>query len=296
MIRSMTGFGRAGFAVPDARFDVEVRSVNHRFLDARVRLPKLLAAHESDVRAAIQRRFERGKVDLTVASASGEAKPTKLEVDLGAAQQYLRAAAALRASEGVSGELSVTSLLSLPGVARFSEPELPAAELREGLFAALEEALEALDAMRAAEGAALERDLLARLERVIELGDFLEQRSGLVQQAVRERLRKRAQQLEQETGLLDAARLHQEVVFAADRMDVNEELVRMRSHVAQFREILAGAGPRSPVGRRLDFLLQEFGREANTIGSKASDAPIAHQIVEMKTEIERMREQVQNVE
>ena len=114
--------------------------------------------------------------------------------------------------------------------------------------------------------------------------------------AVRERLRKRAQQLGQEVGLIDPARLHQEIVIAADRLDVNEELVRLRSHVDQFRGILSGAGPRSPVGRRLDFLLQEFGREANTIGSKGSDAPIAHQIVELKTEIERMREQVQNIE
>ena len=296
MIRSMTGFGRSGFVLQELRFEVEVRSVNHRFLEARVRLPKPLAAFESEVRAAIQARFERGKVDLTVASAGGDSKATKLEIDLVTAQQYLRAAAALREAEGVSGELGVASVLALPGVARFSEPELPAAALREGLFGALEQALEALDAMRAAEGAALERDLLARLERVSELAAFLEQRSGLVQQAVRERLRKRAQQLEQETGLLDAARLHQEVVIAADRLDVTEELVRLRSHVAQFREILAGAGARSPVGRRLDFLLQEFGREANTVGSKASDAPIAHQIVELKTEIERMREQVQNVE
>lgn len=296
MIRSMTGFGRSSFAMRDARFDLEVRSVNHRFLDARVRLPKPLAACESDVRAAIQQRFERGKVDLTVASASGEVKATQLEIDLATAQQYLRAAAALRESEGIRGELGVADVLALPGVARVSERDLPAAELRAGLFPALEQALEALDAMRAAEGAALERDLLARLERVIELTAFLAERSGIVQQSVRERLRKRAQQLEQETGLLDPARLHQEVVIAADRLDVNEELVRLRSHVEQFREILAGAGPRSPVGRRLDFLLQEFGREANTIGSKASDAPIAHQIVELKTEIERMREQVQNVE
>ena len=296
MIRSMTGFGRASFAMREARFDVEVRSVNHRFLDARVRLPKPLAALESDVRAAIQARFERGKVDLTVTALGGDLKANQLEIDLGVAQRYLDAAGALRAGHGVGGELAVADVLALPGVARFSEPELPAEALRESLFAGLEQALEALDAMRAAEGAALARDLAARLERVLELTAFLEQRSGLVQQAVRERLRKRAQQLEQETGLLDAARLHQEVVIAADRLDVSEELVRLRSHVAQFREILAGAGPRSPVGRRLDFLLQEFGREANTVGSKASDAPIAHQIVELKTEIERMREQVQNVE
>ncbi len=296
MIRRLTGYGRCGFGVQDVRFEVEVRSVNHRFLDARIRLPKPLMQHESEVRAAIQRRFERGKVDLTVASPGGETKLTRLEIDLAAAGQYLRAAAALREAEGLGGELDVASVLSLPGVARFSEPELPAEELREELFESVEAALEALDGMRAAEGAALERDLLARLERVVSLTDSLEQRSGLVQETVRERLRKRAQQLEQEVGLIDPSRLHQEIVIAADRLDVNEELVRLRSHVEQFRGILAGAGPRSPVGRRLDFLLQEFGREANTIGSKGVDAPIAHQVVELKSEIERMREQVQNVE
>jgi uncharacterized protein (TIGR00255 family) len=292
----MTGFGRAGFGVQELRFDVEVRSVNHRFLDARVRLPKLLGAYESELRAAIERRFDRGRVDLVVAAPGGEAKAAKLEIDLAAARQYLRAARALRESERVPGELGVADLLGLPGVARFSEPELAEDALREGLLAAVESALAGLDAMRVAEGAALERDLEARLVRVAELVDFLEQRSGLVQQTVRERLRKRAQQLEQDTGLLDAARLHQEIVIAADRLDVSEELVRLHSHVAQFRQILSGAGPRSPVGRRLDFLLQEFAREANTVGSKGSDAPIAHQIVELKTEIERLREQVQNVE
>ena len=117
-----------------------------------------------------------------------------------------------------------------------------------------------------------------------------------MQRSVRERLRRRAEQLRQEAGILDEARLHQEIVLAADRLDVSEELVRLRSHVEQFRRILEEAGPGKPVGRRLDFLLQEFGREANTIGSNASDAPVAHTIVELKTEIERLREQVQNLE
>ena len=296
MIRSMTGFGRSGFGVQEVRFEVEVRSVNHRFLDARIRLPKPLAEHESDVRAAIQRRFERGKVDLTVAAPGGESKASRVEIDLAAAGQYLRAAEALRASEGLAGQLEVSGVLSLPGVARFVEPELPAGELRQALLGSVETALGALDEMRAAEGAALERDLLARLDRVLSLTEFLEHRSGLVRDTVREKLRKRAQQLEQEVGVIDPGRLHQEIVIAADRLDVSEELVRLRSHVEQFRSILAGAGPRNAVGRRLDFLLQEFGREANTIGSKGVDAPIAHQIVELKTEIERMREQVQNIE
>jgi uncharacterized protein (TIGR00255 family) len=128
------------------------------------------------------------------------------------------------------------------------------------------------------------------------LSHSLEARSGAVRDAARARLRKRAEQLKGETGILDEARLHQEIVIAAERLDITEEIVRLRSHVDQFREIVATGGPGQPVGRRLDFLLQEFSREANTIGSKGSDSPVAHLVVDLKTEIERMREQVQNVE
>jgi uncharacterized protein (TIGR00255 family) len=196
----------------------------------------------------------------------------------------------------VGGEIGVAGLLALPGVARFVEPDLSADALREGLLRAVDAALEAADAMRASEGEALLRDLLERLGRVQELVADVEARGEVVQQGVRERLRRRAEQLRQEVGIVDEARLHQEIVIAADRLDVVEELVRLRSHALQFRRILDEAGPGKPVGRRLDFLLQEFGREANTIGSKASDGPVAHTIVELKTEIERLREQVQNLE
>ena len=296
MIRSMTGFGRASFQVEELAFDVEVRSVNHRYLDARVRLPRPLASFEADVRGRIQQRFARGKVDLSVSAPGGAMTPSRLEIDLEAARQYLRAAADLGGERDVAGQLEVGTLLALPGVSRFAEPDVSAEELQSGLSRAVDSALEALEAMRASEGAALERDLLARLSRVEELVDLLEQRAGAVQDSVRERLQRRAEQLALETGPVDEARLRQEIVLAADRMDVTEEIVRLRSHVQQFREIVAGGDSGKPVGRRLDFLLQEFGREANTIGSKGSDAPIAHQVVELKTEIERIREQVQNVE
>jgi uncharacterized protein (TIGR00255 family) len=292
----MTGFGRASFAVGELAFDVELRSVNHRYLDARVKLPRLLAGLEGDVRARLQARLDRGKVDLTVSSPGGAGPTPRLEIDLEAARQYLRAARDLHESEGVGGEIGVAGLLALPGVARFVEPDLSADALREGLLRAVDAALEAADAMRASEGEALLRDLLERLGRVQELVADVEARGEVVQQGVRERLRRRAEQLRQEVGIVDEARLHQEIVIAADRLDVVEELVRLRSHALQFRRILDEAGPGKPVGRRLDFLLQEFGREANTIGSKASDGPVAHTIVELKTEIERLREQVQNLE
>jgi uncharacterized protein (TIGR00255 family) len=292
----MTGFGRASFRVGSASFEVEVRCVNHRHLDARVRLPRPLAALEAEVRERIQRHLARGKVDLSVASPDGGSLPPALAIDLEAARAYLRAARELRESEDLPGELEVGVLLGLPGVARFAEPSLPETELRHGLLEAVDAALAGADAMRAAEGAALERELLARLEHVAGLAASLHERAGTVQAAARERLRKRAEQLAQETGLRDEARLYQEIVIAADRLDVTEEIVRLRSHVEQFRAGLSAAGPGQPVGRRLDFLLQELGREVNTIGSKASDAPVTTLIVDLKTELERIREQVQNIE
>jgi len=160
----------------------------------------------------------------------------------------------------------------------------------------VEQAIAATLRMRASEGEGLELEFRRRLGRVVELVDALEARSATVQVFVRERLRKRSRELEAETGLLDEARLHQEVVLAADRLDVSEELSRLRSHVEQFLGVLDTAEAGSPVGRRLDFLLQELGRESNTVGSKANDAEMAHAVVELKTELERIREQVQNVE
>lgn len=296
MIRSMTGFGRSSIQMGDLGFDFEVRSVNHRHLDSRVRVPRILTAFESEIRARIQARISRGKVDMTIVAPEGAQPATRVEIDLDAAREYSRAAEALAQLEGVAGTLTVDTLVSLPGVSRVVEPEVPADELLGALRRGADAALDALDAMRVAEGAAIERDLAARLELVERLVDSIAARSELVADSIRERLRKRTEQLELETGLIDEARLHQEIVIAADRLDVSEEIVRLRSHLEQFRDIVGSAGLGSPIGRRLDFLLQEFGREANTIGSKGSDAPIAHSVVELKTELERIREQVQNVE
>jgi len=212
------------------------------------------------------------------------------------AEQYLAAARELSEGRGIAGDLDVTSLLGMPGVARFVEVSLPADEIERELAKGVGAALDALSAMREKEGGALAVAFEAQLSRVEELVSFFEARSATVVEAAKSRLRKRTEQIQQETGLVDEARLYQEIVIAADRLDIQEELVRLRSHVAQFRSIMAGGGAGEPVGRRLDFLLQEFGREANTVGSKASDAELAHSVVELKAEIERIREQVQNVE
>jgi uncharacterized protein (TIGR00255 family) len=292
----MTGFGRATLRLESLGFDVEVRSVNHRHLDARVRVPRILSTCEVDLRARIQQRIGRGKVDLTIVTSDDSTVSARVDIDRGVAVEYGRVARELGGIDGIEGSLTVDTLIGLPGVTHLAEPEFSADELLEALLGGVDRALDALLEMRASEGKAIERDLMSRLERVEALADSIDLRSGLVADAVRDRLRKRTEQLRLETGLLDEARLHQEIVIAADRLDVTEEIVRLRSHMEQFREIVKGAGVGVPVGRRLDFLLQEFGREANTIGSKGSDAPIAHDVVELKAELERIREQVQNIE
>ena len=291
----MTGFGRAQLEAGGVGLAVELRSVNHRHLDLSVRLPRALAGLELELRRALAARFARGKLDLVISVATGSAR-TELELDRALADRYLDFARTFAAERGVDAALHMGELLALPGVARVQEPVLDEATLRPELLAALETAAEAADAMRRAEGAVLERELRARLARVAGLAAEVAERSGEVAAAARERLRKRAEQLRVETGLVDESRLAQELVSAADRMDVTEEVVRLRSHVAQFEASLAAAEPDAGVGRRLEFLLQEMLREANTIGSKAGEAKLAHHVVDLKTELERIREQALNVE
>jgi uncharacterized protein (TIGR00255 family) len=291
----MTGFGRARLELEGVSYAVELRCVNHRHLDVSLRLPRPLSALEPELRRALAGRFTRGKVDLSVAAPPGAAR-ADVDFDHALAGRYVDFARALAEQRGLGAELRAAELLALPGVARVQEHALDEAALAPALAAAVAEAAAAADAMRAAEGRALERELRARLAAVAGLAEDVAARSADVAAAARERLRKRAEQLRAETGLVDEARLAQELIAAAERMDVTEEVVRLKSHVAQFEAALDSAAPGVAVGRRLEFLLQELSREANTIGAKAGDAPLAHRAVDLKTELERIREQVLNVE
>ncbi|HIF95288.1 MAG TPA: YicC family protein [Myxococcales bacterium] len=295
MIYSMTGFGRARREAGGLGLEVEMRSVNHRHLDLRVRLPRILADQESTLKKRIQTGLSRGKVDVTVSLTMTNAKPV-LEFDEGIAAQYVEASNLLRERHSLTDALDVASLLGLPGVTRVVEAGVDAEVFLAPLEGAIDEALEAMIAMRATEGESLATELEGRLSTISALAEAFERRAEEVLVIAKQRLTKRTEQIRQDVGLLDDARLHQEIVIAADRLDITEELVRLQSHVAQFRQTLSSAGPGQPVGRRLDFLLQELGREANTVGSKANDAPLAQDVVELKTELERIREQVQNIE
>lgn len=296
MIRSMTGFGSAEFSVEGVSFSVEVRTVNHRHLDVSVRLPRLLGSLEADVRRVLRDRFDRGKVDLSVGFAPGTVQRSAVELDAELAQRYLEFAEALARERGLEAGLDAGRLLALPGVARLTEHALPPEEAAPALREAVSEAAEQADRMRRAEGEALDRELRGRLGRLASLRSDVVARAPEVAAASRERVHRRVAQLREEVGGLDEARLHQEVALAAERLDVTEELVRLESHLAQFEAALGEAAPGQPVGRRLEFLLQEMVREVNTTGSKAGDAALAHAVVDLKAELERIREQVLNVE
>ncbi len=295
MIYSMTGFGRARCEANGAGIEVEVRSVNHRHLDLRVRLPRVLADCEPALKKRIRENLSRGKVDVTV-TVSMATGMTTLEIDEGIAAQYVEASNVLRDRHSLMDTLEVASLLGLPGVTRVVEAEVDPEGLIDPLFETIDEATESMIAMRIIEGESLAAEVEDRIARVAELAIAFEARADEVLEMAKQRLRKRTEQIKRDVGLVDDARLHQEIVIAADRLDITEELVRLKSHVDQFLTTLASGGRGRPVGRRLDFLLQELAREANTVGSKASDAPLAQDVVELKTELERIREQVQNIE
>jgi uncharacterized protein (TIGR00255 family) len=289
----MTGFGRATFEASQVSFAVEVRCVNQRNLDLSVRLPRSLAGLEPELRKLLSQRFSRGKVELGVTLAAGSAPRTEIEVDRALALRYLALSRELSREAGVVDRIGVAELLAMPGVVRTVEAQAREEDVAGELPAAVARAADAALAMRSAEGAALERELRGRLANIAAFVAELGARAGEVQRAVRERMRVRAEQLRAETGLLDEARLYHEVALAAEKLDVSEELVRLASHAEQMAAAFASE---EPVGRRLDFLTQELAREANTLGAKAGDAPLAQRVVDLKTEIDRIREQVQNIE
>jgi uncharacterized protein (TIGR00255 family) len=269
-----------------------VQSVNHRFLEARCRLPKRLAGLEPRFQRAVQQQFARGHFEVSVQEKDLDGRSRTLKIDLALARQYVESLRTLQQEMNLPGQVTLEMLAGQRELISVEETEETLEEAWAELEPALVAALDALATMRCQEGAALTQALrrhLGEIEGV--LSAILGRTSDLVT-AHRNRLRERVADL-LDGRLPDALRLEQEVALLAERGDVAEECDRLRSHLAQFRETLDQAGPQ---GRRLDFLLQEMNREANTIGSKAADASLAQDVVELKTAIERLREQVQNIE
>ncbi|HEX6927003.1 MAG TPA: YicC/YloC family endoribonuclease [Longimicrobiaceae bacterium] len=296
MIRSMTGFGESEIAVPAGRLRVELRTVNHRYLNVNARLPTALARWEPEIREWLRGHFVRGHVNCTVRlerePGSGAAG---LRLDLDRATAYVELLKELQDRFALGGEADLAVLSRFSDIFIREEPESEAVDVSgEDLRRAVEAAATAVSAMRAEEGRRLQVDLEERFEAIGTALDEIAELAPARLEAERDRLRNAIQELAEGVAV-DPARLAQEIAILAERWDINEELVRFRSHLALARDLLAGDGSEG-VGKRLGFLVQEMHREANTIGSKANHAGIAHRVVAIKEEVERLREQVENIE
>jgi uncharacterized protein (TIGR00255 family) len=292
LVASMTGYGRGEARGVRVTVVAETRSLNHRFFEANVKLPRSLGGNEPDVRRLVQGRIARGRVDVTVSLRRTATAAPIVRTDVALGLAYARGARELGAAAGISSEVSMSDLLRLPGVLTVEEIEEEDGEAAVLLKSAVTDALHELWGMRQTEGAALARDLGGHLDG---LGAWVRDVETLLPTTlarIQARHRERVQAILGETPL-DPARLAQEVATWVARSDIAEELARLGSHLAQFRALLAAGGH---VGRQLDFLAQELHREVNTIASKADDGELVARILEARTLVERIREQVQNVE
>lgn len=292
MVKSMTGYGRAEETVNGCTITVELRSVNNRYLDCNVRIPRIYLFAEDAIKSRVQNTISRGKVDVFVTLDSTGAEKVQVSVNKAAADGYYAALTQLAADYGLSNDISVSLLSRFPEVLLAEKSEEDVEQMAKDICSVLDRALADFDAMRTREGERLKEDILSRAAAIEEKVALVEERSPQTVAEYRAKLEARMNEVLSSTQL-DPARILTEAAIFADKVAVDEETVRLRSHIDQLREMLAKGGA---TGRKLDFLIQEFNREANTIGSKCSDIDISRQVVDIKAEIEKIREQVQNIE
>jgi uncharacterized protein (TIGR00255 family) len=292
MLKSMTGFGSGRAVAGPEDMVAELRAVNAKFCEVKVRLPRELASMEGAIIKQVKDRLVRGTVDVTIKRATRSAMGLLPVVDAALSREYRRALSEVARAAGLADEVTVRDVAQMPNVVRLEEPQVNVAEAEKAAERAVAGALDELAAMRAKEGRAIELDLLARLGTVAALVEEIRACVPRAVDAYRDRLAERVVELTRGVAL-DPQRLAQEVALLADRTDVTEELTRLGSHLQQFRAL---AGAPEPSGRKLDFLVQEMHREVNTTGSKSQQVDISQRVVALKAELERIREQVQNVE
>ena len=292
MIKSMTGYGGAKAEIDDIAVTAELKSVNNRFLDVSVRLPKSCLFAEEAVRAAVGSKISRGKVDVFITVDTSKAEQAVIRVNENLAAAYLKAVRDTAERYGLDGDISALSLVRFPEVLSTEKSDTDRDAVAGAISAVLEQALEGFDAMRTREGGKLEEDILGKLDGLETMVAAVEARSPETVEEYREKLLARMRDVLADTAV-DEGRILQEAAIYADKVAVDEETVRLRSHIDQFRLLLKSG---SPVGRKLDFLVQEMNREANTTGSKCADSQIARTVIDMKAELEKIREQIQNIE
>lgn len=292
MVKSMTGYGRAEETIRGCTITVELRSVNNRYLDCNIRLPRLYLFAEDGIKSRVQNTISRGKADVFVTLDYAGKEEVKVTVNRPVADGYYGALKQLAQSYQLSEDISVSLLSRFPDVLLAEKAEEDTEQRAQDIYSVLDQALADFDEMRTKEGSRLRDDILSRAAAIEDMVTFVEERSPQTVSEYRAKLEARMQEVLQNTQI-DESRLLTEAAIFADKVAVAEETVRLRSHIAQLREMLSKGGA---TGRKLDFLIQEFNREANTIGSKCSDIQIARQVVDIKAEIEKIREQVQNIE
>ena len=290
-MKSMTGYGRCQMELEGREMTVEVKSVNHRFLDISYRLNRALSFLDDTVRKGVGARLARGHVDVFVSYQNHRQDAREVRVDTALALAYQKALCELALAVGKESDVPLSDYTRLPDVLTVQEKEDDQQAVRNLFADALSGALDQLIAMREREGDSMREDILQKISNIEQIREQIAERAPMVVQEYREKLHQRIAALTE--GEIDEARLVTEVAIFADRAAIDEELVRLLSHTAQIRATVELS---EPVGRKLDFLVQELNREVNTIGSKASDAQIAQWVVQAKGEIEKLREQVQNIE
>ena len=292
MIKSMTGYGRACRSFETREITVEVRSVNNRYLDCNVKMPRAYSYAEDRVKQLVKEHVTRGKVDVFITITNTAGEEVKISLNRPVLEGYLAAMQTISADYPVVDNISVTSLSRLPDVFLVEKPDIDEEARAKELMETVDEALTQYDAMRTVEGAALENDLLNRRQTILELVEKVEARSPITIAEYRARLTAKMQEVLASTAI-DESRILTEAAIFADKVAVDEETVRLRSHLNQLQSMLSAGGA---IGRKLDFLLQEMNREANTIGSKGNDLEQARTVVDIKAELEKIREQTQNIE
>lgn len=292
MIKSMTGYGRGEAVLNGRSITIELRSVNNRYLDCSVRLPRAYGFAEEGIKTKVKGATSRGKVDVFVSVDATQSDAVAVALNKPLAESYMRAFAEMGESFGIENDITVSALARFADVLSIEKVPQDQDALAADLFSVLDIALADYDRMRCAEGEKLKEDLLSKLTKMEEYVSIVEARSPQTVKEYREKLLARLQEVLTNTQI-DESRILTEAAIFADKVAVDEETVRLRSHIAQFRAMLAEGGI---VGRKIDFLIQEMNRETNTIGSKCTDLSISHIVVDMKSEIEKLREQVQNIE
>ncbi|WP_458413950.1 YicC/YloC family endoribonuclease [Schinkia sp. CFF1] len=293
MIVSMTGFGRSKKEVQNFKVIVEMKSVNHRFCEFSVRMPRQFLLFEEKIKKIVNQYIQRGRVDIFV-TVEGEGYINRsLQVDWDLLSQYEKAIHKAKEMLQIDGSLTIDQLIQLPEVFAVTENEDGVEELEQVILDVTKAAAIELQEMRKVEGAALKADIVGRLNDIREVVQHLKPFSATVVEKYRERLEKKIQDVLSGNFEMDEGRILTEVALFGDKADINEELTRLESHIQQFLQIIESPGS---MGRKLDFLVQEMNREMNTIGSKANDVGISQKVVEMKSELEKIKEQVQNIE